>query len=79
MAIFRHMHVERHFSGTLTTFLFHSLEEGTEGELPAAAVSCTEFVLFRALWLLVIHYSRVLLPFSILRRAETNSYVRITE
>lgn len=77
MAIFRHMHVERHFSGTLTTFLFHSLEEGTEGELSAAA-RCTEFVLFRALRLLVIHYSRVLLPFSILRRAETNSYGRIT-
>lgn len=77
MAIFRYMHVERHFSGTLTTFLFHSLEEGTEGELSAAA-RCTEFVLFGALRLLVIHYSRVLLPFSILRPAETNSYGRIT-
>lgn len=45
--------------------LFNSPKERAEGELPAAAISCTQSGLF-----LVILYASVLLPFSIL--SETN-------
>lgn len=65
-------HVKRHHVGQTipSTFLFHSLEEGAEGELPAAAISCTQFGFFRVLWFLVILCAGGLLTFSIL--SETN-------
>lgn len=50
----------------LARFFLHCLEERAEGELPAAAVSRTQFGFFWHLWCPVILFARVLLSLSIL-------------